>query len=227
MAEIVFKSGDVINCEKINPNRESYVSFENMKIKGLYADIELVIDGKEGVIVYPIIYYDSRRNIESYMEIDEELTEQIQEDFDRDYSGGGWVEWIAKWLEKKGYEPDLKGNTYAFEYDGDVYEFVSFKSRGVGEDGVVIMWHGGGDVRWNYEYPIVYKDDMYYSFEDILSLESYDKYINEEEVAYEFGYEGDFKAMNEDFQRQYFEKCLNNQMSESYRMRRFRKRLDW
>jgi hypothetical protein len=221
MEDIVFKSGDVIPCGSINPKSFNYITFINRELKGfLSADIELHIDGREGLITGFDIYYNTRKNVESCMDIDIRLTKKIQIDFDKGYESGhwgDWIDWIEKWLEKKGYKPNISDSTSdpRYEgYNGEHYDFVSFSGGRKDKDGVVIIWEK--------EPPIVYVENMSYSFEDILSGEFMDEYLDREEIAYHLGYNGDFEALNEDFQRQYFEKCLNKPISEFYRKRRSR-----
>ncbi len=137
--------------------------------------------------------YDTRKTFQSYLKQDNKWTKEIQEDFDNDYDDGSFIDFIKKWLTDRGCKIINYGNTYNFEYNGSIYEFVQFDSSEKGE-GVVVMWHLGQDVRAGYSAPEVWLGD----FDEVLSTEMGDEYAAQEEVAYELGYNGDWDALVED-----------------------------
>jgi len=138
-----------------------------------------------------VLLYDTKENFRRYLRKDNTWTRMIQRDFERGYEGGGWVEWIKKWLIAKGCKILNYGNTYNFEYLGSVYEFVHFDHPKRGE-GVVVMWHLGRDVRGNYSYPEVWFGE----FEEmILSVELGSREEEKEKIAYELGFDGDWDAL--------------------------------
>lgn len=148
------------------------------------------IDTKTNNIEF-LINIDSKSNIENFMTQDPILTEIYFNNFSDDYNKSnirGWSEYIKSVLEKNGFEITMSGSTYNednYYFWGSVYEYVAFMTENIA--GVVIMHHLGGDVRGNYEWPIVYIGDFgeFFSFE----------YMSDpgEELSYILGYEGDYK----------------------------------
>jgi len=218
MAEIVFKNSDFrIPCEKLNKRGYSYITFD-LSDDAYIKRLELGINGGEGIIGDVILIYDSKNVIESNMEFDRNLTKKLRKILENyeDDTYPYLMDKVHKILEEQGYKIEFEGWTRNDEYFlGDIdFEFVSFISKNKYEDeGVVILWDDEYEIK-------VYKG---WFQETYLSL-SPDHEFYLQEVAYMFGYDGDFEAMNEDFRRQYFEKCLNNQISESYRKHKLRKR---
>jgi hypothetical protein len=129
---------------------------------------------------------DSRKRIFEWMELDKKLTRQIKDDFDTHYDGGGFIEFMGNWVRGKLpggkapegpkewmptrtrkrigklFGPDRGGygseNTYNWDnayFWGDTFEYVHFLSVD-DEEGAVVMWHIGGDVRGNYAAPEVW-----------------------------------------------------------------------
>jgi hypothetical protein len=162
--------------DKIKMNLKGDIEKAGWKItydKGFYA---LEAKNKSGVSVDVWenelnLSLDSKVKAGEFLKEERGLTTEIQKDFDKNYSSQGYGEFMRKWIEGKGWKPLIGGNTYnedsAF-YLGGVYEWQAFSKNpnedyafGDGDDGgVVIMWHGGGDVRGNYDDPVVYSGDV-------------------------------------------------------------------
>lgn len=155
-----------------------------------------------------VISYDSKAVAREYLDKDAAVTDAMWADFnDEDdnselgYHGGGWIEWMKKWLTAKGYNvsPDYgfgADNTYNWDnayWWGDVFEYVSFHDEANNRDGIAIMWHQGGDVRGNYSMPEVYFGDV----ETFISVQNVEY---KDEIAYILGYEGDYKAFLADWE---------------------------
>src|SRR5581483_2543551 len=143
------------------------------------------------------IRIDSRAKIQESMEKSDTLTEEIEEEFERDYISGSWSNWIKGWVTRKGGEVEHSGNTYnedSAHYWGDIFEYTAFKDLD-GHDGAIIMWHHGGDVRGNYGLPEVWFGD----FEEFFSAQYFSE--SSEEIAYMLGYEGDFSKLEDDIKR--------------------------
>jgi hypothetical protein len=105
------------------------------------------------------------------------------------YGSDGWAKWIREWIEgtavlsgkvgPKDWYPKGKkqafgsvfgrnqggmgsGNTTNEDsayFWGDTFEYTHFLTTD-GDEGVVIMWHGGGDVRGNYNLPEIWMGDF-------------------------------------------------------------------
>ncbi len=160
--------------------------------------IELILDKDSLTIEEGILTYNTQENFKQLLNKDEVLTNLIQEDFEKTYEEGSWIEWIKNWLMDHDCNIRLYDNTYNFEYSGNVYEFVEF-DHPEKEEGVVVMWHLGEDVRTNYSYPEVWLGD----FEEVLGLESISNH--EEEIAYKLGYNGDWDKLVKDVISQFDE----------------------
>ena len=119
---------------------------------------------------------DSRADILMWMSKDEALTEQIQEAWEEHYDGQGYTEFMTTWIRGTAERPPgvkewrpggwserrgkviRSGNTYNFDnayWWGSVFEYVWFQLPD-GEEGLVVMWQRGGDVRGNYSLPEVW-----------------------------------------------------------------------
>ena len=138
---------------------------------------------------------DTASVISQYLEENKELTAECQEHFEK-YDTGGWSDHIQKWVESKGGKVRDSGNTCNLDnshYWGGIFEYTEFSDIN-NEDGVIIMMHRGGDYRGNYGYPVVYIGDF---GEVISNLDVGDSDINQE-IAYMFGYDGDYDALIKD-----------------------------
>lgn len=137
-----------------------------------------------------IINIDSEKRIKDSMKEDKKLTAEIQKAFED--SEGSWSKFREEWVKEKGGElgETGSGNTYNEDnayFWGGVFEWTEFKDVD-GKDGAVIMFHRGGDVRGNYDSPVVYIGD----FQDFFLSMSPDP---EQEIAYLMGYDGDYKKL--------------------------------
>lgn len=146
--------------------------------------IDLGIDSIDSMV----LTYDSRCLIEQYASKDDELTKKIQADFEESYAGKLWTDWIEEWLKGQGFTVVGEGeNTYNWDnayWWGSVFEYVRFVDD-KGNEGAVFMWHLGGDVRGNYEYPEVWFGNM----DEFFGIQHV--YSPEEEWGYLLGYGGD------------------------------------
>lgn len=134
--------------------------------------------------------YDSRKDIKDYMKLDRRLTEKIQADLASTYEGGGWAEWRKAWLKSEtfpvgargpkdwhpkgkreplgkvygprsgGYGSDNTTNMDSAYWWGDTFEYTHFLTTDGDEEGAIIMWHLGGDVRGNYSNAEVWMGDF-------------------------------------------------------------------
>lgn len=143
-----------------------------------------------------IFFIDSQCLIKDYMSLNEKLTKKIKKDFEETYEWGGhWADWRAKWAEKQGYETGGSGNTYnedSYYFWGSVFEYTVLGEDG--EDGAIVMWHYGGDVRGNYSDPEIWEGD----FNEFWLAQFRDP--PEEEMAYLLGYGGDAEALKRDLE---------------------------
>lgn len=160
------------------PVRVKYASDLSMELEFSTIRIDVEWDGSWTG------YIESRKEIRDFMHKDGRLTTLIRKAFDETYDGGGWGNWIARWIRgkvvpKEGFPRDPKewipvgakrfeplgrigdlgsGNTYNEDngyFWGDIYEYTHFVTED-GDEGAVIMWHGGGDARANYSHPEVW-----------------------------------------------------------------------
>lgn len=133
--------------------------------------------------------YNSRDVIKRHMKLNRYLTNQIQKEFEK-YEGGGWINFFKEWIHrtktpdipegKKEWRPGKKttrhwktgqmgsDNTYNWDgayWWGSTFEYLHFVTEDL-EDGIIVMWHLGGDVRGNYSYPEVWIGDVGSFFSD-------------------------------------------------------------
>jgi len=138
-------------------------------------------EGERGVEFYYVV--DSEKLMKENFEKDEELTAEIQRDFEEHYEGGSWIGWIVEWLKERGFtvEEEAADNTYNWDWNGSVFELVPFFDS-ENNPKLVVMWHLGGDVRGSYSYPEVWDCD----FREFISMHGYG---DEEEMLGVLGYD--------------------------------------
>ncbi len=147
-----------------------------------------------------LINIDSKRNIENFMSKNEELTQEIQDSFELS-SDGSWLNFREKWVKEKSFLLGNmgSGNTYNLDnghFWGSGYEYTHFfDPENKQKNYVIIQWHIGGDVRCNYEYPVIYSGD---DFENFFCFENIDN--TKDEIAYLLGYDGDGDSLYADFE---------------------------
>jgi len=213
MAEIVFKNSIfTISCRALK--NSPLVDFDVYEEDDdIIKNVFLEINPKQGKIFYASLVFDSKKVIEGNMNFDKNLTEKLIKDIQnegKDLSRIKYdINWLYDWVEKQGYEVKRRGATHSDkEFVGDKnFFYILFNSYDMGDEYFAIIF-------WD-EKPEVYKG----WFDAVYFYLTLDEELQLEEIARLFGYEGNFYAMNKDFQRQYFEKCLNKPMSE-YRLRK-------
>jgi hypothetical protein len=137
---------------------------------------------------------NSKIMVDEYMTLDDRLTGSIQKYWDSYEGSNTYRDRIMGWLKgeargavlprvgPKEWRPPSKkrekswkladygyGNTYNEDNSywwGDVFEYAHFMTD-EGDEGVVIMWQGGGDPRGNYYSPMVYMGN----FEEFMSMQ--------------------------------------------------------
>lgn len=139
-----------------------------------------------------LVHLHSKAYADVYLTKNTKMTNKIRRDYDKYYDGGGWLDWIKEWLRSQGYTTLMADNTYNWDnyyWWGDVFEFVMFQkdeddsypipSWDDDDAGIVIMWHIGGDVRGNYEEPIVYNGSVeeFHSVQDMGDPEDETQYF--------------------------------------------------
>jgi hypothetical protein len=123
---------------------------------------------------------NSKEFIEEHMERNEAFSAEVREWFEKECAAWRqlWRECIGEWIQGhkeprgvKEWRPGIKhqgkswkigsqGHGNTFNHDqaywwGDVFEYTHFEMPDKSE-GLVVMWHLGGDVRGNYGYPEVW-----------------------------------------------------------------------
>lgn len=160
-------------------------------------DVDATIE-KDGT--YWIIFH-SETVAPHFMTKDEALTDQVQEHW-RDYARRtnpkhkeGALTYLENWINEHPYrswgKPDVfpggrqgwetaefeSGNTESFGEDcwlGDTFIYVHFHKPG--DEGAIIMWHKGGDIRGNYTDPEVWVGDFQGFMNEQTHCEWYDPY---------------------------------------------------
>ena len=164
---------------------------------------ESYLDINDDGTYYANISIDSRAAHDNELSKNEELTKEAAEFFEAQ-EDGGFEDKMRAWVESKGWKVLETGNTYnedSVNWWGSVYEYVDFSNdpdadvqkEDPSKTNRVVMWHLGGDVRGNYELPIVYDgdaDDRITYFERPGDVD--------EEIAHMFGYEGNKEQMAKD-----------------------------
>lgn len=130
------------------------------------------------------ISINSRQRANGVLEFDPELTRACEVDFEETYNSQSYSSWMERWAVKQGWTlGQYSGNTYNLDpayFRGSVFQYISFKDPD-GNSGMLIMWHIGGDVRGNYEYPKVYWGDP----EDFI----YSQDIEDSVIVNDMGYD--------------------------------------
>jgi len=143
-----------------------------IRLKSGHTTVEIETGGE---LIFSV---DSKSLIEDHMELHKALTAEVQEWFKKECEGRRyrWLECIKEWVEGKKEPQGVKewrpririqgkpwkigyrgqANTYNQTYWwGHAFEYTHFEMPDKRE-GLVIMWHRGGDIRGNYDYPEVW-----------------------------------------------------------------------
>ncbi len=140
------------------------------------------------------INIDSKKIVDNYLSFDKKMTDKIRKEIGQFEDIGSWADQREAWIESKKWKAVNSGNTYNNDeayFWGSTFEWTEFDTD-KGENGAIILWHMGGDVRGNYEPETIYFGD----FQDFFAAQYFGD--AEEEIAYLLGYEGNYDQLKKD-----------------------------